>query len=93
MFNINLFIAICLPECLNNGICVAPDQCNCPENFSGPHCQFENKPCLNFPPMPMNSKRSCRASYVLPIITYVWLLLFINKQILLIFKGSVQLFV
>ncbi|XP_066254573.1 hemocytin [Euwallacea similis] len=52
---------ICLPECLNNGICLAPNQCQCPENFSGPQCQYENKPCLNPPQLPKNSKRSCRA--------------------------------
>lgn len=52
---------ICLPACQNNGICVAPNQCNCPENFSGPQCQFENRPCLNYPPMPMNAKRKCNS--------------------------------
>ncbi|ERL85336.1 hypothetical protein D910_02756 [Dendroctonus ponderosae] len=52
---------ICLPECINNGICLAPNQCQCPENFGGPQCQFENKPCLNLPVLPRNSKRSCRA--------------------------------
>ncbi|CAG2054378.1 unnamed protein product [Timema podura] len=51
---------ICLPACQNNGICVAPNQCNCPDNFSGPQCQYEKKPCLNFPPIPFNSRRSCR---------------------------------
>nr|CAD7397465.1 unnamed protein product [Timema cristinae] len=51
---------ICLPACQNNGICVAPNQCNCPDNYSGPQCQYEKKPCLNFPPIPLNSRRSCR---------------------------------
>ncbi|XP_046389468.1 hemocytin isoform X2 [Ischnura elegans] len=50
---------ICLPACQNNGICIAPNQCNCPMNFRGPQCQFENKPCLNLPPLPMNSMRQC----------------------------------
>ncbi|XP_017781781.1 PREDICTED: hemocytin [Nicrophorus vespilloides] len=53
---------ICMPQCQNNGICVAPDKCNCPENFSGPQCQYENKPCFNYPSMPRNSKRSCRSN-------------------------------
>ncbi|CAG9836626.1 unnamed protein product [Diabrotica balteata] len=52
---------ICLPQCQNNGICLAPNQCSCAENFSGPQCQFESKPCLNYPPMPKNSKRSCNS--------------------------------
>lgn len=55
------FTAICLPECLNNGICVSPNQCQCAENFSGPQCQYENKPCLQFSDLPKNSKRSCRS--------------------------------
>ncbi|VEN53729.1 unnamed protein product, partial [Callosobruchus maculatus] len=52
---------ICLPPCQNSGICVAPNQCSCHENFSGPQCQFESKPCLNLPPMPLNSKRVCKS--------------------------------
>jgi von Willebrand factor len=50
---------ICLPPCQNRGICIAPDQCQCPENYSGPICQFENKPCLSYPQLPTNSRRSC----------------------------------
>lgn len=65
-----LSAAICLPECQNNGICVAPGQCNCPENFSGPQCQFENKPCLNYPPMPQNSRRLCRATLVVVFLIF-----------------------
>ncbi|XP_030749920.1 hemocytin [Sitophilus oryzae] len=53
---------ICLPECQNNGICIEPNQCQCPESFSGPQCQFENKPCLNYPILPKNSRRSCRST-------------------------------
>ncbi|XP_050302983.1 hemocytin [Anthonomus grandis grandis] len=52
---------ICLPPCQNKGICMAPNQCRCEENFSGPQCQFENKPCLNLPPLPTNSRRTCRS--------------------------------
>lgn len=35
--------AVCLPACKNNGICIAPGQCKCPQNFMGPTCQFEKK--------------------------------------------------
>ncbi|XP_011303247.1 hemocytin [Fopius arisanus] len=49
----------CLPACLNNGICIGPNQCECPENFSGPQCQFETRPCLNLPPAVQNSRRRC----------------------------------
>ncbi|KAG5886861.1 hypothetical protein JTB14_017666 [Gonioctena quinquepunctata] len=52
---------ICSPPCQNSGICVAPNQCNCQENYSGPQCQFENKPCLNHPQIPMNSRRTCNS--------------------------------
>ncbi|XP_025836285.1 hemocytin [Agrilus planipennis] len=50
---------ICMPPCINNGICTAPNECNCPENYSGPQCQFQNIPCLNQPPMSINSRRTC----------------------------------
>lgn len=52
---------VCIPRCHNNGICVAPNECNCPENFSGLFCQNENKLCLNSPPLPRNSQRHCRS--------------------------------
>ncbi|XP_044006095.1 hemocytin [Aphidius gifuensis] len=52
---------ICLPQCQNNGICIAPHQCNCGENYSGPQCQYETKPCLNTPPPVLNSRRQCNS--------------------------------
>ncbi|XP_043682227.1 hemocytin isoform X2 [Vespula pensylvanica] len=54
---------ICMPDCQNNGICVAPHQCDCPENFSGPQCQFENKPCLDFIPLILNSHKRCNSKF------------------------------
>ncbi|XP_058797462.1 hemocytin [Phymastichus coffea] len=66
---------VCLPECKNTGICIRPNQCNCPDNFSGPQCQFENKPCLNAPPtvknaeMAFNTKTStitCHKDFTFP---------------------------
>jgi von Willebrand factor len=39
--------AICNPGCLNKGICVAPGQCQCPENFMGPTCQFKKQVNMN----------------------------------------------
>nr|XP_034190302.1 hemocytin [Osmia lignaria] len=52
---------ICMPECMNSGVCVAPHQCNCPQDFTGPQCQFENKPCLNYPPPVLNSHKLCNS--------------------------------
>ncbi|KOX75564.1 Hemocytin [Melipona quadrifasciata] len=52
---------ICMPECLNNGICVAPHQCDCPGDFTGPQCQFEKKPCLNFPAPVLNAHKKCNS--------------------------------
>ncbi|XP_076276507.1 hemolectin isoform X2 [Lasioglossum baleicum] len=52
---------ICMPECLNNGVCVAPHQCDCPEDFTGPQCQFENKPCMEYPPTVLNSYKHCNS--------------------------------
>lgn len=68
----NSFAAACSPPCQNQGICIAPDQCSCPDQFSGPQCQFQNKPCLELPPMPHNSRRSCRTKqeYVFQINNY-----------------------
>ncbi|CAK9818181.1 SSPO [Anthophora quadrimaculata] len=52
---------VCMPECLNNGVCVAPHQCDCPEDFSGPQCQFENKPCLNYLAPVLNAHKLCNS--------------------------------
>ncbi|XP_070162344.1 hemocytin isoform X2 [Polyergus mexicanus] len=52
---------ICMPECQNKGICIAPHHCDCPEHFSGPQCQFEDKPCLNYPPLVLNSYKKCNS--------------------------------
>ncbi|KAG7205161.1 hypothetical protein KM043_018256 [Ampulex compressa] len=52
---------ICMPECQNNGICIAPDQCNCSEHFTGPQCEYENKPCLDYPVPVLNSYRRCNS--------------------------------
>ncbi|XP_044578140.1 hemocytin isoform X1 [Cotesia glomerata] len=52
---------ICLPQCYNNGICVAPNECRCPENFSGPQCQYEIKPCLNLPAPVLGARRHCNS--------------------------------
>lgn len=60
-----IFLAICLPECLNNGVCIAPHQCNCPEDFTGPQCQFEKKPCLNYLSPVLNAHKTCNSQYVL----------------------------
>ncbi len=52
--------AICMPPCQNLGFCLAPNVCECPDNFEGPQCQFaKTKPCLDKPPTPMNSRVVC----------------------------------
>lgn len=43
IITLSFVAAICLPACKNNGICIAPGQCRCPQNFMGPTCQFEKK--------------------------------------------------
>ncbi|XP_068629642.1 hemocytin [Battus philenor] len=53
----------CEIECKNNGICVDTNTCNCPANFYGKYCEFEKKPCLAFPPLPMNSVRKCSTEF------------------------------
>ncbi|XP_063233046.1 hemocytin isoform X2 [Bacillus rossius redtenbacheri] len=50
---------ICDPGCQNSGICTAPDRCDCPENYGGPQCQYQISPCLNFPRLPDNVRRTC----------------------------------
>ncbi|XP_013180497.1 PREDICTED: hemocytin isoform X2 [Papilio xuthus] len=53
----------CDIECKNNGICVDTNVCNCPANFYGKYCEFEKKPCLAYPPLPMNSLRKCSSEF------------------------------
>ncbi|KAF6208903.1 hypothetical protein GE061_014645, partial [Apolygus lucorum] len=50
---------VCLPSCENGGVCSSPNLCSCSGNFYGPYCQYERKPCLEYPPLPMNSGKSC----------------------------------
>lgn len=45
-FNEIFSIAVCMPQCQNNGICLQPGECTCPENFVGPYCEQEKKLCL-----------------------------------------------
>ncbi|XP_055854171.1 hemocytin [Episyrphus balteatus] len=50
----------CVPPCQNNGICLEPGLCQCPENFYGALCQNRNLQCASKPPIPNGSKVSCR---------------------------------
>ncbi|CAG0879041.1 unnamed protein product [Darwinula stevensoni] len=52
---------VCEPPCANKGICVRPDECDCPDNFSGPRCGQQILPglCERDPPSPENSKVYC----------------------------------
>lgn len=50
-----------MPPCRNNGICLQPGECACPENFVGVYCEQEKKLCLSPPTLPRNSKRSCNS--------------------------------
>lgn len=52
--------AVCLPPCENNGICLQAGICQCPENYSGPLCQHKKSVCAAKPPVPKNSKVSCK---------------------------------
>lgn len=58
----HFFPAICMPPCKNNGICIEPGTCSCPENFIGPYCEHEKKLCLTRPVQPHNSKLSCSST-------------------------------
>lgn len=55
-------LAICMPSCKNNGICISPGKCSCAENFVGPYCEQEKKLCLTRPPHPHNSRLSCSST-------------------------------
>ncbi|XP_068216971.1 uncharacterized protein [Palaemon carinicauda] len=37
--------ALCLPSCMNDGICILPNLCACPFGLSGSYCQIHS--CLN----------------------------------------------
>ncbi|XP_075969965.1 hemolectin isoform X2 [Anticarsia gemmatalis] len=58
-----VFTPKCDPQCQNAGICVDTNTCHCPTNFHGKYCEFEKKPCLSYPPLPMNSARSCSPEF------------------------------
>ncbi|XP_050345304.1 hemocytin [Nymphalis io] len=57
------YTGLCDIECKNNGICVDKNECACPPNFHGKYCEFEKKPCLVYPPLPMNSQRKCSSEH------------------------------
>ena len=40
MFLSILFSAKCDRECLNGGVCINPDECRCPEQFTGDYCEI-----------------------------------------------------
>ncbi|XP_063867870.1 uncharacterized protein LOC135104399 [Scylla paramamosain] len=54
---------ICRPPCQNNGICLAPNKCQCPDNWEGLTCETPKPPprqeCSMKPPTPANSKIFC----------------------------------
>ncbi|CAH1404838.1 unnamed protein product [Nezara viridula] len=51
----------CIPQCQNGGSCISPNTCTCPETYYGPYCQYEKKPCFDFPLTPMNAHKVCAA--------------------------------
>ena len=55
-----LVIAVCEPACENQGICIRPNVCHCPEGWEGSQCQIKmDKPCPAQPPAPSNSNMIC----------------------------------
>ncbi|XP_071530009.1 uncharacterized protein [Panulirus ornatus] len=54
---------VCNPPCQNNGICLAPDLCQCSDTWEGDACEIPKvttpKVCSNKPPTPMNSRIFC----------------------------------
>ena len=38
-FLLYLHVAICRPGCMNGGLCVRPNTCNCPAGWRGTRCQ------------------------------------------------------
>uniref|UniRef100_A0A2P2I579 Neurogenic locus notch homolog protein 1-like n=1 Tax=Hirondellea gigas TaxID=1518452 RepID=A0A2P2I579_9CRUS len=67
---------VCEPPCLNGGVCVSPQQCQCPHPFTGHRCKLA-KPdlCWSTPPVMQNASIMfsariaslvCGAGYVLP---------------------------
>ena len=41
-----LSLAICEQPCKNGGLCVAPNQCQCPTGFTGISCDEDIDECL-----------------------------------------------
>lgn len=54
--------AVCSPACLNKGKCIAPNHCQCTQDFQGKNCR--EKACRSPPAMTRNSKRTCKPKWV-----------------------------
>lgn len=55
-----LVIADCELPCENQGICIRPNVCHCPEGWDGSQCQIKtDKPCLSLPHAPSESTLIC----------------------------------
>nr|XP_045582104.1 hemocytin-like isoform X3 [Procambarus clarkii] len=54
---------ICDPPCLNNGICIAPNKCQCLEAWQGPRCGQSKTMCpMETSPEVTNAWKRCRGS-------------------------------
>lgn len=54
--------AICETPCQNQGICIEPGRCTCPDNFYGTFCEKKKQLCLQPPKLPRNSQISIQAA-------------------------------
>ncbi|KAI2803494.1 Wnt inhibitory factor 1 [Blomia tropicalis] len=57
--------ALCYPQCMNGGTCIAPGKCACSDGFQGLHCEggICSEKCLNGGKCIQKDKCSCRKGY------------------------------
>lgn len=70
-----LLSAVCQTPCQNQGICIEPGRCACPDNYFGVFCEKKKQFCVSPPRLPKNSEIriqattctiSCRKGFVFP---------------------------
>ena len=82
--NISVDEETCVPHCkgscLNGGICVSPNVCDCNSNFFGPSCQFNVCP-VDPPVIPFGS---FDGRFVISLVTYISYKLLEEKEVFIL---------
>ena len=55
---------LCNPQCLNGGICIAPDTCECSQDFFGIACHLSTETCVNGQYFENSNFCKCHSGYI-----------------------------